>query len=123
MLGCSNTRYSQLELTAFLDYGCYCGPGPYDNSKPTPKDKADKCCQKHDECFSKYQIVAKCKDNPKYKSYAWQCINGRAVCTYWKNNSYCAKKTCRCDQIFAKCMKNVIIKNKFKKVNKSKCVD
>merc|ERR1712157_327145 len=89
MLGCS-TSYTQMQLTTFLDYGCYCGPGPYDNSKPKPKDAADRCCQKHDSCFSKYKIVEKCKDNPKYKSYAWQCINGRAICSYYANQSFCS---------------------------------
>ena len=121
MLGCS-TSYSQMELTTFLDYGCYCGPGPYDGSNPRPKDAADRCCKKHDDCFGKFRIVEKCKDNPKYKSYAWQCINGKALCSYYANNSYCAKKTCGCDQKFAKCMKRVRIQWKYKKLSKLKCV-
>ncbi|KAJ7337961.1 phospholipase A2 (consuming 1,2-dipalmitoylphosphatidylcholine), partial [Desmophyllum pertusum] len=45
--------------TAFMDYGCYCGPG----GNGTAVDDLDRCCKVHDDCYGELQNSERCPEN------------------------------------------------------------
>nr|XP_057905718.1 phospholipase A2-like [Doryrhamphus excisus] len=82
--------------SAYRWYGCYCGSG----GRGKPKDKADKCCQKHDCCYAEAEEKG-CE--PKKDSYKWKCEDKMASCDGLKK---CEKMLCECDRDFGKCLKD-----------------
>ncbi|XP_061197112.1 basic phospholipase A2 sphenotoxin subunit B-like [Saccostrea echinata] len=121
-------------LTAYNNYGCYCGWGGYG----TPVDGIDACCQTHDNCYG--NITAKIKDcSPKWDGYTYQVVPGskalqpRLVHCGDKNNKrfakdsqnnfvlngkddhYCRLEICRCDKGLTECLEQ------FKFTGKKSC--
>ncbi|XP_037367427.1 phospholipase A2 [Talpa occidentalis] len=85
----------------FADYGCYCGLGGYG----TPVDALDRCCQVHDECYSKSRKLESCRyilDNPYTRRYSFSCSGTEVTCNSSKNNE-CQEFLCNCDRTAAIC--------------------
>ncbi|XP_074594956.1 uncharacterized protein LOC141850277 [Brevipalpus obovatus] len=91
--GCTPIQYK--------GYGCFCGL--FGSGKPV--DAIDRCCLKHDWCYSN----APCHQFLLYLTpYSWNCpAPGYAECAYsdyaHKKNK-CAFSLCECDRVFAECI-------------------
>nr|XP_057905719.1 phospholipase A2-like [Doryrhamphus excisus] len=82
---------------SYAFYGCYCGLGGHGK----PKDKADKCCQKHDCCYAEAEKEG-CE--PKKDSYKWKCEDKMASCDGLTDK--CEKILCECDRNLGECLKD-----------------
>ncbi|XP_078523799.1 phospholipase A2-like isoform X2 [Lissotriton helveticus] len=101
----------------FDDYGCWCGVG----GKGKPLDALDKCCQTHDNCYSRAKKLSSCRgigDNPYTEIYKFSC-SGKTVSCSSKNNA-CEAFICDCDRKAANCFASSKYNSAYKNVNKKK---
>ncbi|KAF7627206.1 hypothetical protein Mgra_00009488 [Meloidogyne graminicola] len=116
----------------YNNYGCYCGK---DNTKGTPFDEIDKCCQLHDKCYlninecnlNNFDIFTESMHN--WNNYKYSCegneyfikklkeylktnilinnpvIDNNFYCDKSKNNA-CQYEHCFCDAILISCLAN-----------------
>ncbi|XP_004637710.1 phospholipase A2, membrane associated [Octodon degus] len=81
-------------LTSYGAYGCHCGVG----GKGAPKDATDRCCVKHDCCYSRL-IKRKC--GTKFLNYRFAKKGSSIICS--AKQSSCQKQVCECDKAAAYC--------------------
>ncbi|NXJ08727.1 PA21B Phospholipase, partial [Odontophorus gujanensis] len=61
-----------------------------------------RCCQAHDQCYSKAKLVcSSTMDTPYTKSYKYSCENEAITCS--SSNDECQMITCNCDRPAAMC--------------------
>jgi len=85
----------------YKGYGCYCG---FLGSGPTVDD-LDRCCFKHDWCYSTTSCKFLAYNLPYFVPYKWKCNAGSPKC-YHKNRGRrsCSEELCECDRMFVDCL-------------------
>ncbi|CAL1535492.1 unnamed protein product [Lymnaea stagnalis] len=108
-------EYTDRDCLEYLNYGCFCGPG---GTGDTPKDDVDQCCYQHDEC---YGSVHGCDFIIYFVYNKIQCSGGSCNCTD-EDQTGCPYKLCRCDVVFAECLKEAEFNESLTNYNKKNCV-
>ncbi|CAG2255112.1 PLA2G [Mytilus edulis] len=67
--------YTNRTCTDYNDYGCYCG---YGQAVGKPRDYADACCRKHDNCYGR--AVESCYLFPQIVSIGYTCDDNTRQC-------------------------------------------
>ncbi|XP_055892653.1 acidic phospholipase A2 E-like isoform X1 [Biomphalaria glabrata] len=111
----------QLDMTVgpscleYIGYGCYCGLG----GQGTPVDTIDRCCQKHDICYSQVQCLFSWFTY--FVHYDVRCSDGHCRCV--ESSDRCAYTSCECDRQLVECLKLAGPRNpKYMHYDRSKCV-
>ncbi|XP_030078030.1 uncharacterized protein LOC115482423 [Microcaecilia unicolor] len=80
----------------YSGYGCYCGYG----GRGAPIDATDRCCFRHDCCYSRV-IRRGCR--PYTDMYNYSYSNGRVTCG---SGSSCERQICECDRTAVTCFRS-----------------
>ena len=117
-LKCASGR-SRYEFYDLSNYGCWCGVG----GSGRPIDRIDRCCWAHDKCFEQAR-TQDFKCNPKKIMYSWSCDDDlqTGVCENVVNdesrdNVKCARASCICDSVFARCVSKGKMDRKYHKIS------
>ncbi|CAL1535493.1 unnamed protein product [Lymnaea stagnalis] len=108
-------EYTARMCLKYLNYGCFCGLG---GTGDTPKDAVDRCCYHHDKC---YGSVEGCKVAVHVVINKMKCSGGNCTCTD-EDQTGCPYKLCRCDVVFAECLKEAVFNKSLTNYNKKNCV-
>ncbi|KAH9489850.1 hypothetical protein Btru_037293 [Bulinus truncatus] len=73
-------------------YGCYCGIG----GRGTPMDAVDRCCQRHDNCYTNTD----CQMTHSV-TYSYSCNGCSCQC---RDLPGCKRQACLCDVEFGRCL-------------------
>ncbi|XP_071134231.1 basic phospholipase A2-like [Mytilus edulis] len=108
--------YTNRTCTDYNDYGCYCG---YGQAVGKPRDYADACCRKHDNCYGR--AVESCYLFPQIVSIGYTCDDNTRQCRCTDAVNTCERTVCECETSLAHCLSRAPYHNTYYHMDRSEC--